>query len=49
MERPGMIDDAGTLRDLSGVVSDIAGDVLSDEGLAKIRALDPRHPARGDG
>lgn len=41
MERPGMIDDAGTLRDLSGVVSDIAGDVLSDEGLAKIRALDP--------
>lgn len=40
-EKPGMLDNDGTLRDLSGVVSDIAGDVLSDEGLAKLRALDP--------
>ena len=40
-EKPGMLDDAGVLRDLSGVVDDIAGDVLSDAGLAKLRALDP--------
>jgi len=40
-EKPGMLDADGDLRDLSGVISDIAGDVLSDEGLAKLRALDP--------
>jgi 2-keto-4-pentenoate hydratase/2-oxohepta-3-ene-1,7-dioic acid hydratase in catechol pathway len=40
-EKPGMLDADGTLRDLSGVVGDIAGDVLSDAGLAKLRALDP--------
>lgn len=39
-EKPGMIDEGGTLRDLSGEVVDIAGDVLSDAGLAKLRALD---------
>lgn len=40
-EKPGMLDADGTLRDLSGVVDDIAGDVLSDEGLAKLRDIDP--------
>lgn len=40
-ERPGLIDADGTLRDLSGHVADIAGDTLSDAGLAKLRALDP--------
>jgi len=40
-EKPGMLDDAGRVRDLSGVVPDIAGDVLSDAGLAAIRAADP--------
>ncbi|SEQ81043.1 2-keto-4-pentenoate hydratase/2-oxohepta-3-ene-1,7-dioic acid hydratase (catechol pathway) [Loktanella sp. DSM 29012] len=39
-EKPGMmVGDA--LHDLSGVVDDIAGDVLSDAGLARLRALDP--------
>ncbi len=37
-----MIDAAGTVRDLSGVVDDIAGDVLSDPLLARLRDLDPR-------
>jgi 2-keto-4-pentenoate hydratase/2-oxohepta-3-ene-1,7-dioic acid hydratase in catechol pathway len=37
-----MIDADGTLRDLSGHVSDIAGEVLSDAGLAKLRAIDPK-------
>ena len=39
-ERPAMLSD-GTIRDLSGEVEDIAGDVLSDEGLDRLRALDP--------
>jgi 2,4-diketo-3-deoxy-L-fuconate hydrolase len=40
-EKPGLQDDAGNIRDLSGHVDDIAGDVLSDESLAKLRAIDP--------
>src|SRR5215470_7022561 len=36
-ERPGVIDAAGRIRDLSRVVPDLAGDVLSPRGLAKIR------------
>jgi ureidoglycolate lyase len=39
-EKPGLIDAGGTLRDLSAHVKDIAGDVLSPGGLAKLRALD---------
>ncbi len=31
----------GTIRDLSGLVPDIAGAVLSDTGLAMLRAVDP--------
>ena len=48
-EKPGMLDADGTLRDLSGVVSDIAGDVLSDEGLAKLRDIDPASLPKVDG
>lgn len=40
-EKPGMLDADGVIRDLSGVVDDIAGDVLSDDGLARLRDLDP--------
>jgi 2,4-didehydro-3-deoxy-L-rhamnonate hydrolase len=35
-EKPGIIDGEGRVRDLSGVVPDISGDVLSKAGLAKI-------------
>ena len=38
-EKPGILD-GDTIRDLSGEVADIAGDVLSDEGLERIRGLD---------
>lgn len=48
-EKPGMLDADGALRDLSGVVSDIAGDVLSDEGLAKLRDIDPASLPKVDG
>lgn len=39
-EKPGLVDSNGTIRDLSGVVDDIAGDVLSDAGLEKLRGID---------
>ncbi|MFY2825436.1 fumarylacetoacetate hydrolase family protein [Ruegeria sp. MALMAid1280] len=39
-EKPGVLDENGNVRDLSGVVGDIAGDVLSEEGLARLRGLD---------
>lgn len=41
-EKPGLLAPDGTIRDLSGVVADIAGPVLSDEGLARLRTLDPQ-------
>lgn len=40
-EKPGLIDAAGAIRDLSGHVPDIAGAVLTPEGLATIAAVDP--------
>ncbi|MGO1120574.1 fumarylacetoacetate hydrolase family protein [Rhodovibrionaceae bacterium A322] len=39
-EKPGLLDDDGQIRDLSGVVSDIDGACLSGAGLEKIRAAD---------
>lgn len=38
-EKPGLIDDDGVLRDLTAIVSDITGDTLSDEVLARLKAL----------
>jgi 2,4-didehydro-3-deoxy-L-rhamnonate hydrolase len=40
-EKPGLLDSQGKVRDLSGVVDDIAGDALSADGLAKLRTIDP--------
>jgi 2-keto-4-pentenoate hydratase/2-oxohepta-3-ene-1,7-dioic acid hydratase in catechol pathway len=40
-EHPGLIDAAGQARDLTGIVPDIAGAILSDEGLAMLRSVDP--------
>ena len=40
-ERPALLDPTGILRDLSGHIDDIAGEALSDAGLAQLRALDP--------
>lgn len=48
-EKPGMLDADGVLRDLSGVIDDISGDVLSDAGLAKLRDLDPASLPKVDG
>jgi ureidoglycolate lyase len=41
-EKPGLLDDDHQIRDLSGHVPDIAGNVLGPEGLAKLAAIDPR-------
>jgi len=40
-ERPGILHSDGTLRDLTGLVPDIAGAVLSDAGIAMLRGIDP--------
>ncbi|MBF7141039.1 MULTISPECIES: ureidoglycolate lyase [Pseudomonas] len=40
-EKPGLMDDHGQVRDLSGHVPDIAGAVLGAESLQALRALDP--------
>ena len=40
-EQPGMLDRDGRIRSLAGVVPDIAGEALSDAGLARLRAVDP--------
>ena len=39
-EKPGLMHTDGTIRDLSGIVSDIGWDTLSDAGIAAIRAVD---------
>ena len=48
-EKPGILDKEGRLRDLSGVVPDIAGAALLPEGLARISAVDPRSLPRVEG
>jgi 2,4-diketo-3-deoxy-L-fuconate hydrolase len=41
LEKPGLLDADGHIRDLSAHVSDIAGATLAPDGLARIAALDP--------
>ncbi|HJV00062.1 MAG TPA: fumarylacetoacetate hydrolase family protein [Burkholderiaceae bacterium] len=40
-EKPGLIDDLGKLRDLSGVIADIGPEQLSPKALRKLAKLDP--------
>jgi len=40
-ERPALLDNNGQLRDLSAVVSDIAGDTLSPQSIARLHDIDP--------
>lgn len=39
-EKPGVLDSQGRVRDLSGVVDDIAGEVLTPKGIKALKALD---------
>ncbi len=40
-ERPGLLDEDGLIRDLSGAVPDLAGETVSLAALDRLRALDP--------
>ena len=48
-ERPGMLDAAGAIRDLSGVVGDIAGAAIAPDGLRRLAALEPETLPRVEG
>jgi 2-keto-4-pentenoate hydratase/2-oxohepta-3-ene-1,7-dioic acid hydratase in catechol pathway len=39
-EKPGLLDSAGRIRDLSAHINDITGETVSPEGLSKLAALD---------
>jgi ureidoglycolate lyase len=39
-EKPGLLDNDGKIRDLSAVITDVSGAILSEESLARLRALD---------
>ena len=39
-EKPGLLDANGTIRDLSSVIADVDGSVLSDDNLAELAAID---------
>jgi 2,4-diketo-3-deoxy-L-fuconate hydrolase len=39
-EKPGLLDASGKIRDLSGVVADIAGEALTPAGLTKLASLE---------
>jgi 2,4-diketo-3-deoxy-L-fuconate hydrolase len=41
-EKPGLLDEEGRLRDLSGVVADIDAAALSDKALRKLAKVDPK-------
>jgi 2-keto-4-pentenoate hydratase/2-oxohepta-3-ene-1,7-dioic acid hydratase in catechol pathway len=41
-EKPAILDAEGRIRDLSGVVDDLAGETLGRESLSRIKALDSR-------
>lgn len=48
-ERPGLLDPDGQVRDLGGHVPDLAGSVLTPEGIARIAALPPGDLPRVEG
>jgi 2,4-diketo-3-deoxy-L-fuconate hydrolase len=48
-EKPGLLDSNGNIRDLSGVIPDIAGNVLLPESLARLRKVEPSSLPRVDG
>jgi 2-keto-4-pentenoate hydratase/2-oxohepta-3-ene-1,7-dioic acid hydratase in catechol pathway len=39
-EKPGLLDASGTIRDLTGIISDIDGSTVTPEGLSTMRDLD---------
>src|SRR3990170_4131371 len=41
LEKPGILDSAGTIRDLSGVITDVGGNALLPDSLARLRQIAP--------
>ena len=48
-ERPGLLDHDGNIRDLSGLVPDLAGDALLPDSLGRLRAIEPASLPRVEG
>jgi 2-keto-4-pentenoate hydratase/2-oxohepta-3-ene-1,7-dioic acid hydratase in catechol pathway len=48
-EKPGLLDSAGAIRDLSGVVPDISRETLLPQSIAGLRKLDPNSLPRVNG
>jgi 2-keto-4-pentenoate hydratase/2-oxohepta-3-ene-1,7-dioic acid hydratase in catechol pathway len=48
-ETPGLLDGDGGIRDLSGVIDDVAGAALGPDALARLQALDPTTLPRVEG
>jgi 2-keto-4-pentenoate hydratase/2-oxohepta-3-ene-1,7-dioic acid hydratase in catechol pathway len=40
-EKPGLLDGAGKIRDLSGIIEDITGETISPKSLARLRKIKP--------
>ena len=49
LEKPGLIDEQGALRDLSGVLTDISPETVTPEGIAKIAAIEFAELPKVDG
>ena len=47
-EKPGLLDSSGQIRDLSGVIPDLAGESLYPDSLARLATLDPSSLPRVD-
>lgn len=48
-EKPGILDAQGGIRDLSNVIEDLTGVALSEQGLGRLRALEPESLPLVDG
>ena len=48
-EKPGLLDSAGAIRDLTGVVDDVGGNTLLPDSLERLRRIDPSSLPRVDG
>ena len=46
-EKPGILDAEGKIRDLSGVIEDVAGEVLGPDGLKQLKGLEGRRSGLG--
>ncbi|MET4699619.1 2-keto-4-pentenoate hydratase/2-oxohepta-3-ene-1,7-dioic acid hydratase in catechol pathway [Constrictibacter sp. MBR-5] len=48
-EKPGMLDSAGTIRDLSAIIADLTPAAIGSDGLDRLREIDPATLPKVDG